>query len=173
MFDLPYRSIPGVVSEVALAQHVELWRGYEGRANGGGGSYDVAGALLHALFFRQLTDKPKLLGGPGPRFATTVSVKWGSTALWWQAMREVAMQAHGWAITAVRGDDLRIFGLEAHDDGGVIGYEPLVVIDVMEHSYWADFGTRKDLYVTALFGAFDWAEIDRRLDLKDCGERVP
>jgi Fe-Mn family superoxide dismutase len=170
MFNLPYKEIPGVITSTSLNQHVKLWHGYEERAQATGAPYDVAGALLHDFYFKQLTDQPMLIGGPGPRFEQVVGAHWGSVVAWWSAMRLGAIGARGWAITAIRGDDLRIFSFDAHDDG-VIGYEPIVVVDCYEHAYFTDYGTRKDLYVDALLKAFDWREIDRRLDLKDCGER--
>jgi Fe-Mn family superoxide dismutase len=165
-----YRALPGLMSPEALAEHVELWAGYEQRSLAHRArAVDIAGALLHGLFFSQLSDRPS--GGPIGAVEAALSARWGSVDEWWAEMRASAVTAHGWAITAIRGNELRIFELETHDEGGVIGFEPLIVVDCYEHAYWMDYGTRKLEYIDALLRAFDWQEIARRFDLRACGER--
>lgn len=166
---IPYRALPGVVSPEAIAEHMQLWAGYELRSVlPGASSYDLAGALLHRLFFSQLTDHPT--GGPTGDIEAALSTRWGSIDDWWREMSAAAQVTHGWAVTAIRGSDLRVLRLEAHDEGAVIGYEPLIVVDCYEHAYWMDYGARKADYIATLIRAFDWAEITRRFDLRACGE---
>lgn len=154
---LAYDSLPGVVSSGALAEHLKLYEGYV--ANAEHDQHDLAGAILHELYFTGLTPKPSTV--VMPVLKGVVQAHWGSLDSFYRDLRAVALKARGWAILGARDAELRLFSQDSHDDA-VPGWEPLLALDVFEHSFWMDFGSRKVDYVDVITKCFDWVELERR-----------
>jgi Fe-Mn family superoxide dismutase len=71
----------------------------------------------------------------------------------------------GWAILAYdfqRGD-VRTFWSGNHTQACAFG-QPLLVLDMYEHSYALDYGAAAAKYVEAFFHNVNWEEVDSRLE---------
>jgi Fe-Mn family superoxide dismutase len=158
-----YNELPGVVSAGALREHLRLYEDYVGTVNHPDSlrfQHALGGAILHELYFSQFTPNPSPV--VLPVFRSVLSQEWGTVEAFWRDLREASLAAKGWGILAHRaGDKLRVLSMRDHEEC-VPGYEPLLVIDVQEHAYWMDYGTRKADYVDALWEVIDWQEIERR-----------
>ena len=153
--------------------------------------YAADGDRLHELFFRNLVrnqNRTMILlaierGVEYNRWCTgsgspwllaiegAVERKWGDMDGFRQVMRSATLAARGWSIlTWDRVEkDLRVITLDGHDQGLVVGCEPLLVLDAFEHAYWMDHGTDKGGYFDALWTYVDWFQVNRRFNA--CQER--
>lgn len=187
-FSLPYKSIPGVVSAKTLEEHLKLYQGYKDtlkriddgfetmgkdevpkktswdhpfRAIKQAETYALGGVILHELYFTNLTNKESDSGGL--EVEKYIKEQFGSMAEWRNCMKGSLVEARGWVVFAIDAHgDYRILLLDAHDQGTMFGYTPLVVIDVYEHAYWMDHGVDRVAYIEGVFKHLNWEEINRR-----------
>lgn len=184
---LPYDCLPGAISKQALADHVRLWSGYAEayqrvqttlqttplpdkhapddpfRVGLNVRGYAANGDRLHAFFFGNLTNHTTrislLLEVEG-----AIERKWGGKDEVRQLMRAATLVARGWALLVWDRfeKDLRVIVLDGHDQGLVVGCDPLLVIDAYEHAYWMDHGTDKAGYFDALWPYVNWPAVNQR-----------
>ena len=74
-------------------------------------------------------------------------------------MTECAMAARGWSVLAWDPSQGRLmqFNSDAHNQGGVWGCLPVIVLDVYEHAYFIDYGSDRKSYIEAYWKNFNWA----------------
>ena len=72
------------------------------------------------------------------------------------------MSARGWAVLAwdTRRAKLMQYNADSHNQGGVWGAIPVIVLDVYEHAYFIDFGSDRKAYIEAFWKNFNWAKAD-------------
>ena len=114
------------------------------------------GVYLHEWYF-------DVLGGAGnwqeaPELCKALEEKWGSMEKAIAYMSECGMAARGWAIVAwdTKQGKLMQYNADAHNQGGVWGCIPIIVLDVYEHAYFIDFGSDRKSYIEAFWKNFDW-----------------
>jgi len=63
-----------------------------------------------------------------------------------------------WAIVAwdTKKGKLMQYNADSHNQGGVWGCVPIIVLDVYEHAYFIDFGSDRKQYIEAFWKNFDW-----------------
>ena len=125
--------------------------------------------ILHEHYFGNLGGD----GKPGGASAKRLAAQFGSAARWEELLRATAMSlggGSGWVILDLcfATGDLRIHGTSGHSQSVAFG-QPLLVLDMFEHSYAMDFGAAHARYIDAFFQNVAWAEVDRRLER---GERA-
>jgi len=119
--------------------------------------------VLHELYFGNLGGDGKVGGGVDKRLAA----QFGSAARWEEQFRAAAMSlggGSGWAMLAVNFSTggLEIVATGEHAKALAWG-QPLLVLDMYEHSYAMDFGAAHAKYIDAFFANVRWDEVDRRL----------
>lgn len=127
-------------SELVFHNSVVLHELYFGNLGGDG---EPAGAVARAL-----SDAPGGRARFGERFrATAGSLAGGS----------------GWALLSYdfQDDGLRIQWAGDHSQS-LVAAEPLLVLDMYEHSYHLDYGAAAARYVEAFMDNVDWEVVDRR-----------
>ena len=69
------------------------------------------------------------------------------------------MAARGWVVLAwdTHEATLRVYSGDAHNQGGVWGAIPLIVLDVYEHAYFIDFGSDRAAYIDSYLKNLNWA----------------
>lgn len=74
--------------------------------------------------------------------------------------------ARGWVVLAYDLDDglLHNYSADAHDQGGIWGAVPLLVLDTYEHAYMIDYGVKRAPYIDAFMKNIDWDEVNQRLE---------
>jgi Fe-Mn family superoxide dismutase len=55
-------------------------------------------------------------------------------------------------------------GLDAHNVYTLTNTIPLLVLDVYEHAYYADYGPKRAPYMDAFFENINWDAVNKRLD---------
>jgi len=120
-------------------------------------TYAVNGVYLHEWFF-------EVLGGDG-RFENAseiidaLSSNYGSVESFITYFSECALAARGWTILAWDTKERRlwIYNADAHNQGGVWGAIPIIVLDVYEHAYFMDFGADRKAYLKTFWKNFNWS----------------
>jgi len=121
-----------------------------------GETFAVNGVYLHEYYF-------DALGGDGsaekaPELSGAIAEKWGSIEDFQKYFTEAGMAARGWSLLVwdVKAKELRQYNSDAHNQGGVWGCIPIVVLDVYEHAYFIDYGSDRKSYIADFWKNFDW-----------------
>jgi Fe-Mn family superoxide dismutase len=78
----------------------------------------------------------------------------------------LAVRGVGWGVLYLdieSGQLLNIF-VEEHDKGHLCEGIPILVIDVWEHAYMLDFGTKRPDYINCIMDSLDWDIISGRYE---------
>ena len=128
-------------------------------------AFTGSGHVLHTLYWYSLTpggsDEPK-----GP-LAAALERDFGSFARFkahfLAATKKV--EGSGWGVLAwdPMGERLLVLQCEKHQNLTVWGCTPMLVCDVWEHAYYAQYQNRRAEYVDAFFKLIDWAAVEARL----------
>ncbi|MEK7452493.1 MAG: Fe-Mn family superoxide dismutase, partial [Patescibacteria group bacterium] len=51
---------------------------------------------------------------------------------------------------------LKVYGCDSHDQGGVWGCVPIIVLDVYEHAYFMDYGSDRAAYIADFWKNLNW-----------------
>lgn len=127
-------------------------------------TFNANGQLLHEYFFDNL-------GGQGAAPTGALKQQLESDFGSWDAFVEdlvaCSMAARGWTVMAWDPSDgkIRNFLCDAHNQGGVWGAQPLLIVDVYEHSYIMDYGTDRKAYLQAVLRNLNWAKVEERFDV--------
>ena len=124
------------------------------RALKNGETFAANGVYLHELYFA-------VLGGDG---APTGSLKdaleneFGSLENFINYFSACGMAARGWVVLAWDTHDaaLKVYTGDAHNQGGVWGCLPIIVLDVYEHAYFIDHGSDRKTYIEYFWKNFNW-----------------
>lgn len=120
------------------------------------------GVYLHEDYF-------DVLGGEAdqsqaPELTAAISEKWGSVENFIKYFSECGMASRGWALLVwdPRVGKLMQYNADVHNEGGVWGAIPIIVLDVYEHAYFMDFGSDRKSYIEAFWKNFNWAAAEER-----------
>jgi Fe-Mn family superoxide dismutase len=121
-----------------------------------GETYAVNGVYLHEWHF-------EILGGNGKfenarELVDALSGTFGPIQAFIKYFSECAMAARGWTVLAwdTRESRLWIYNSDAHNEGGVWGALPIIVLDVYEHAYLMDYAADRQAYLKAFWKNFNW-----------------
>jgi Fe-Mn family superoxide dismutase len=127
-------------------------------------SYALNGVVLHEYYFENL--------GGGKKQPTetdmlhsVITQEFGSWENYISHVTAVGKSARGWALTGYNMRDHRVhnYGLDLHNQGVPVNVIPILVLDVYEHAYMIDFGTKRPAYIEAFFRNVNWQVADERL----------
>ena len=123
-------------------------------------TFAINGVYLHEWYF-------DVLGGDGdwqkaPELSKALIEKWDSMEGAVKYMSACAMAARGWAVLCwdTKIGRLRHYNADAHNQGGVWGCLPIIVLDVYEHAYFIDYGSDRKKYIEDFWKNFDWAKAE-------------
>ncbi len=182
---LPFTNAPEGISEKTLAiHHDKLYVGYVNKKNeieekleplmtGGsvasanqtyselralkdGETFAVNGVYLHEWYF-------DVLGGDGlahGALAEALIGQFGSVENFIGYFAGCGMAARGWAVLAYDTHDkmLKVYTCDSHNQGGVWGAIPVIVLDVYEHAYFIDYGSDRAAYIQAFLKQLNWTK---------------
>ncbi len=126
------------------------------------------GMRLHELYFENLT-KNGNLPDKNSAFAKKAAEDFGSLENWKKDFKATgAMRGIGWTIAYFDPATNRLFNawINEHDSGHPAGLKPVLVMDVFEHAYLMDYGTKRADYIEAFFNIINWQEVDKRFSVK-------
>ncbi len=130
------------------------------RALKDGETFAVNGVYLHEWYFENL-------GGDGQAqgpLAQALTQEYGSMDNFINYFMACGLAARGWTVLAWDTHDqaLRVYTGDAHNQGGVWGAIPLLVLDVYEHAYFMDYGSDRKAYINDFMKHIHWEKINAR-----------
>ncbi|MEI9966470.1 MAG: Fe-Mn family superoxide dismutase [Candidatus Moraniibacteriota bacterium] len=141
-------------TEIASPEHAELQRRF---------GWEWNGMRLHEFYFGGMTKEKNELG-EGLLLQKLIEC-FGSFEKWSKNFTTIgAMRGMGWAILYEdlhTGELLNVW-VNEHDMGHLAGSRILVNMDVFEHAFMIDYGTKRADYIETFMRSIDWKEIERR-----------
>jgi Fe-Mn family superoxide dismutase len=122
------------------------------------------GMRLHELYFGNLGGKKPL--DAGSRLAKALAAEFGSVEKWEADFRATgAMRGIGWVVLYQDAEGGRLVNqwIGEHDGGHFAGGNPVLIMDVFEHAFFPDYGTKRPDYIAAFFRNIDWEAAEARL----------
>jgi len=125
-------------------------------------THNYSGDVLHELFWNNLS--PKGGGKPKGALLDKIEEDFGSYENWRKEFKEAAKNAGGWALLVYipRMDKLHNVVVDKHDQGAVWGANPVLALDVWEHSYYHDYGPSRAEFIDGFFDMIDWEDVGQR-----------
>lgn len=127
-------------------------------------SFAAHGVAMHENYF-------SALGGNGKADVKLAVVKtivrdFGSFDSWLTDFKARGLAARGWVVLALNLLDgkLHNYSQDAHDKGAQWWCIPVLIMDVYEHAYFMDYGTKRKDYVEEFFANLDWKIVNARFD---------
>lgn len=184
---LKYQKLDGISDKALAVHHDKLYAGYvakvdeinkglaelkeSGLAQGNATysrlralkdaeTFAVNGVYLHEWYFDGLGGDPSVPAGrAAPELTKALIEKWGSLEEGLAYFSECAMAARGWSVLCwdIKAGKLKHYNSDAHNQGGVWGCIPVIVLDCYEHAYFMDYGADKKAYLQAFWKNLDWA----------------
>jgi superoxide dismutase, Fe-Mn family len=118
--------------------------------------------FLHEIYFGCLGSANR----PGTKLATAIEKSFGSMDKWraeYVAMGKALGGGSGWVVLNWMERDQRLVNQWANDHTmAFAGGTPVLVLDMFEHAYAMDFGSKAAAYVDAYMGALNWTQADAR-----------
>ena len=118
--------------------------------------------ILHELFFSSLGQG----GEPDGTLADALAQHFGSIARWqaeFSAMGKALGGGSGWVLLSWSPHDRKLVNQWALDHTTTLaGGQPILALDMYEHSYHMDYGARAAAYVDAFMAAINWPNVARR-----------
>jgi superoxide dismutase, Fe-Mn family len=117
--------------------------------------------ILHEVFFASLGDG----GEPQGALHDTLVRDFGSIARWtaeFTAMGKAQGGGSGWVLLTWSPRDKKLVNQWAMDHATTLaGGQPILALDMYEHSYHIDYGARAAAYVDAFMAAINWPNVSR------------
>jgi Fe-Mn family superoxide dismutase len=128
--------------------------------------------ILHELFFDGLGEE----SAPGAELGVALARDFGSVERWraeFMAMGKALGGGSGWVLLSYSPRDGRLVNQWAADHCHTLaGGQPILALDMYEHSYHIDFGAKAATYVDAYMRAIRWSYADRLFASAAKGERA-
>ena len=117
--------------------------------------------ILHELFFDGLGEQ----SGPGKALEAAIARDFGSFARWrseFIAMGKALGGGSGWVLLSYSPRDGKLVNQWAADHCHTLaGGQPVIALDMYEHSYHIDYGAKAATYVDSFMDAIRWANADK------------
>ena len=125
-------------------------------------SFALGGVKNHELYFNHLGGKG---GEPTGMIGDLITKAFGSYANWKADLKATGIGARGWAWLAHDYTDNSLFNYigDSQNTYPVWNATPLLGLDVYEHAYFLDFGTKRPDYIEAFCNVIDWDAVNANL----------
>ncbi|HEY0525599.1 MAG TPA: Fe-Mn family superoxide dismutase [Stellaceae bacterium] len=120
--------------------------------------------ILHELFFASLGEESE----PDGIMRDVLARDFGSVERWraeFSAMGKAQGGGSGWVLLTYSPRDGRLVNQWAMDHTTTLaGGQPILALDMYEHSYHMDYGAKAAAYVDAFMAAINWSNVRRLYD---------
>jgi superoxide dismutase, Fe-Mn family len=125
-----------------------------------GETFATNGVYLHESYFDCLGGD----GKPAGKLADAIASNWGSVEKFISVFSAAGIAVRGWVVLCydLHAMELKIFGCDSHNQGGVWGCLPIIVLDVYEHAYFIDYGSDRKKYIADFWKNLDWKAVDKK-----------
>ena len=130
--------------------------------------FEYNGMRLHELYFEALgADGVVSEHRASNSLARQLAKSFGSVAAWQEDFRHMAeIRGIGWAMLVEDSRTRRLQNIfvNLHQDGQIVDFHPIIVMDLWEHAYLIDYkSAEKKQYAAAFLHALDWKVCSQRL----------
>jgi len=139
----------------SLPEYAELKRRF---------GWEFNGMRLHEYYFQNLGGDGTL--APTSPLAQQLVAQFGSYEAWRKDFLATGgMRGIGWAILYQDPSDGKLINcwINEHDGGHPAGGNPILVMDVFEHAFMLDYGTKRADYLEAFLRKVSWTAVEKRL----------
>ncbi len=123
-------------------------------------SFVMNAIILHEAYFDILGGK----GIPQGEIVPFIERDFGSIQEWLEEYKSLGSCSRGWVVLGYDFNDgkLKNIILDSHNLYGLVGFAPIVVMDMYEHAYFIDFGADKKSYIETFFKNIDWQSVNAK-----------
>jgi Fe-Mn family superoxide dismutase len=116
--------------------------------------------LLHEAYFDVLGGD----GNPKGEILEKISEDFASFENWLNEFKSLGLASRGWVILSFDFNDgkLRNYIADVHNQGGIWGTAPILVLDVYEHAYFIDFGSDRKSYIEVFLQNLNWDILNKK-----------
>jgi Fe-Mn family superoxide dismutase len=115
--------------------------------------------ILHEIFFASLGEE----SAPDGELKDALTRDFGSLDRWWaefSAMGKAQGGGSGWVLLTWSPRDCKLVNQWAMDHSTTLaGGQPILALDMYEHSYHIDYGAQAAAYVDAFMAAVNWPNV--------------
>ncbi len=129
-------------------------------------AWEFNGMRLHEAYFGNMRKESDSLDFNSD-LAKKIIKDFGSLEAWEKDFKAVSgMRGIGWAVLAWDPEGNRLFNvwIDEHATGHLFYSVSLLVNDVFEHAYMADYSADRKAYIEAFTKVIDWIEVQRRFE---------
>ena len=121
-------------------------------------TFALNGVKLHEGYFDNMGGNAQ----PNGDVSKWIKEDFGSYEHWFEEFKALGIAARGWVVLALDIEDgkLHNFVCDTHNQGGVWGSIPLLILDVFEHAYFIDYGTSRKSYIEAFMKTLNWNHVN-------------
>jgi len=128
-------------------------------------SFQGSGAIFHQLFFENMIS-PKSITSIDYQLIQKITNDFGSVENFKKQFAEAAavVEASGWCILAwvPKFNKLEVLQCEKHQNLTLWGCKPILVLDMWEHSYYLQYKTSRQEYISAFWNIINWNVVNER-----------
>lgn len=127
-------------------------------------SFNVNGVILHDIFWQNM--RPAVADNkPTGKLLEQINTDFGSWEIFTKEFSSVAttVEGSGWAVLYKTPMGLVAGQLEKHNLLGINGAMPILVLDVWEHAYYAQYLNNRAEYVKQWWQIVNWDDVSSRL----------
>lgn len=126
-------------------------------------SFHGSGHIMHVIFWNNMSPTP---GEMSPAFKQAVDKQFGSVQNMLKLFKAacLAPEGSGWGVLGYEplSGKLVIVSFEKHQNVGLPGLIPLLVLDVWEHAYYLKYQNKRADYVDAFMKIINWKDVSER-----------
>lgn len=131
-------------------------------------SFHLGGHILHNLFWR-IMRAPQNNNRPAGDLLKAIETQFGSWERFQAEFEQTALsvEGSGWAAlyACPKKEHLLLGQIEKHNVNIYPGWQPILVLDVWEHSYYPDYQNRRADFVKAFWQIVNWDEVAKNFGL--------
>lgn len=127
--------------------------------------WEFNGMRLHEYYFDNMVKGGSVLSTKS-ELSKKITKDFGSFEVWEKDFRATgSMRGIGWAILYYDATADRLFNvwINEHDVGHFAGCVPVLVMDVFEHAFMLDYGTKRADYIESFMKAVQWGVAEKRV----------
>ena len=131
-------------------------------------TFAIGGVKNHEIYFDHLGGQG---GRPSGKLLEMIEKDFGSYENWEKDFKATGLAARGWVHLAYDWKMERLFNYlgDAQNTFPTWNTSPLVALDVYEHAYFIDYGTKRADYIDAFMENLDWPKVESWLDEMELG----
>lgn len=124
--------------------------------------FAVNGVRLHEGYFAALGGNG---GKPAGNLLKMIEQDFGSYEAWEAEFKAMGLAARGWVVLAFDWEDMKLHNYlcDAHNQGGIWGASTILILDVYEHAYFLDYGTKRKDYIEVFMKNLNWSNPEQKI----------